>query len=505
MTDRNGSIGPDRPAPLSLNIWMIASEAVPFAKTGGLADVIGALPLALGRLGHRVTVVLPQYRGIESGRARGELLVPVGPRAFSVRLSDRRLAPGVTILLVECPELYDRDGLYGLGNTDYPDNPVRFALLTRAALDAAGRLGGAPSVFHGHDWQAGLLPVVQRLAFGASPIGRVSSVFTIHNLSYQGLFPPEWMPTLGLGWELYTMGGLEYWGRGSLLKAGIVYSTLVTTVSAKYAREIQTPEFGFGFEGIVQSRASDLVGITNGIDTEQWDPRTDPYLPEPFDETSLSGKAAAKDRALELFGLARDEQARRRPLVGMISRLIDQKGFDLLAALGGTFADVPASFALLGSGSPLYEAFWRDLASRHPDRVSARIGFDESLAHLIEGGADIFLMPSRFEPCGLNQMYSLRYGTVPVVRAVGGLDDTVDDYTGPGSLGTGFKFVDYTPGALMAALGRAIDVFGRPEEWKAIQVRGMQRDNSWDAAAGQYVQVYMRAMDAASRPAGPVG
>ena len=189
----------------------------------------------------------------------------------------------------------------------------------------------------------------------------------------------------------------------------------------------------------------------------------------------------------------------------MISRLIDQKGFDLLAALGGTFADVPASFALLGSGSPWYEAFWRDLAARHPDRVSARIGFDESLAHLIEGGADIFLMPSRFEPCGLNQMYSLRYGTVPVVRAVGGLDDTVDDYTGPGSLGTGFKFVDYTPGALLAALGRAIDVFGRPEEWKAIQVRGMQRDNSWDAAARQYVQVYMRAMAAASHPAGPVG
>jgi starch synthase len=478
---------------------MIASEGVPYAKTGGLADVIGALPAALGRLGHRVTVVLPRYRGVLPGRARARLIVPLGPRQFEVRLSDTHPSPGVRVLLAECPELYDRDGIYGENNTDYPDNPARFAVLTRTALEAAGLSGQPPSVFHGHDWQAGLLPVQQRAHFHASSIGRVPAVFSIHNLSYQGLFPADWMPALGLGWEFYTASGLEFWGRASLLKAGIVFSDMLTTVSARYAREIQTPEFGFGFEGIVASRAGDLVGITNGIDTVQWDPSTDPYLPEPFNAESLAGKAVAKSQVLELFGLASDEAARSRPLVGLISRLIDQKGFDLLAALGEQLASVPATFVVLGSGARVYEDFWRELARRHPSTIAARIGFDESLAHLIEGGADMFLMPSRFEPCGLNQMYSLRYGTVPVVRAVGGLDDTVEDYTGPGSQGTGFKFSDYSPGAVLGALYRALEVYGRPDEWKALQIRGMGQDHSWDAAARQYVQVYERAVARASQ------
>jgi starch synthase len=480
---------------------MVASEGVPYVKTGGLADVIGALPAALGRLGHEVTVVLPRYRGVASGRARGSFLVSLGPRRFEITLFEHESAPGVRALLVDCPELFDRDGVYGNGALDFADNPARFALLSRAALDAATGADRPPSIFHGHDWQAGLLPVYQRLHFEPSFIRRVPTIFSIHNISYQGLFSPDWMPALGVGWELYTMHGLEFWGRGSFLKAGIVYSTLVTTVSARYAREIQTPEFGFGFEGVVSSRANDLIGITNGIDTRRWDPATDPHLPQPFSAESLDGKAAAKVRVLERFGLPRDDGARRRPLVGLISRLIDQKGFDLLAALGDQLAAIPATFVLLGSGERSYEDFWRDMARRYPTRIAAHIGFDESIAHLIEGGADIFLMPSRFEPCGLNQMYSLRYGTVPVVRAVGGLDDTVQDYDGPDSEGTGFKFSEYSPAAMLGALFRAIDVYGRENEWRALQIRGMSRDHSWDAAARQYVQVYRRALLAASHAA----
>jgi starch synthase len=481
-----------------LDIWMVASEGVPYAKTGGLADVVGALPAALGRLGHQVTTVLPRYRGVATGRASGTLVVRLGPRLFDVQLSEHHPSPGVRVLLADCPELYDRDGIYGSGGADHADNPARYGVLARVALQAS-LAGRPPSVFHGHDWQAGLLPVFQRQDFQSSPIAGVPTIFSIHNISYQGLFPAAWMPALGLGWDFYTVNGLEYWDRGSFLKAGIVFSSVITTVSAKYAREIQTPEFGFGFEGIVAGRASDLVGITNGIDTREWDPETDPHLPQPFSAESLGGKAAAKARVLERFGLSRGEGARGRPLVGLISRLIDQKGFDLLAALGEGLASIPASFVVLGSGARWYEDFWREMARRHPSRIAAHIGFDESLAHLIEGGADIFLMPSRFEPCGLNQMYSLRYGTVPVVRAVGGLDDTVDDYTGPPSHGTGFKFSDYSPGAVLGALYRALDVYQREDEWKALQIRGMARDHSWDAAARQYVQVYERARAAVSR------
>jgi starch synthase len=289
---------------------------------------------------------------------------------------------------------------------------------------------------------------------------------------------------------------LEYWSRISFLKGGIVYGGVITTVSPRYAEEIQTPELGFGFDGILRSRSVDLVGILNGIDYDQWDPERDVNLPVPFGASKMTGKSAAKRRVLEAFGLPETPDLRRRPLVAMISRMVDQKGFDLLDQLSDVLPALNASFVLLGSGEPRYEAGWKELAARHPNRIGVRIGFDDGLAHLVEGGADVFLMPSRFEPCGLNQMYSLRYGTVPVVRATGGLFDTVHDVDRQSGTGTGFTFTDYSPMALLGALGRALEMFENRPAWRRIQMAGMQEDFSWDASAREYVKVYERAVTA---------
>jgi starch synthase len=322
-----------------------------------------------------------------------------------------------------------------------------------------------------------------------------ATVFTIHNLAYQGIFDASWLPRLGLGWDLMRIDALEFWNRISFLKGGIMFAGLITTVSPRYAQEIQTLELGFGFDGILRARSADLVGILNGIDYDQWDPERDLNLPVPFSASKMAGKAAAKRRVLEAFGLPRTPDTHRRPLVAMISRMVGQKGFDLLDEISEALPALDASFVLLGSGEPRFEAQWRGLADHYPARIGVRIGFDDALAHLIEGGADLFLMPSRFEPCGLNQMYSLRYGTVPVVRATGGLFDTVHDVDETGR-GTGFTFVDYAPMALLGALGRGLRMFENRPAWRRIQRAGMREDFSWDASAREYVSVYERAITA---------
>ncbi|MGH8432514.1 MAG: glycogen synthase, partial [Solimonas sp.] len=314
-----------------------------------------------------------------------------------------------------------------------------------------------------------------------------------HNLAYQGMFPAEWLPALGLGWELMRVDALEFWGRISFLKGGITFSRLITTVSPRYAQEIQTPDFGFGFDGILRHRSRDLVGILNGIDYDQWDPARDVYLPEPYTASNLKGKQTAKRVVLDSYGLPVTRAALERPLVGMVSRMVDQKGFDLVAAAAEELPGLEASFVVLGTGERRYEDLWRALAARFDDRIGARIGFDEALAHRIEAGADLFLMPSRFEPCGLNQMYSLRYGTVPVVRATGGLYDTVRNYEPRTGNGTGFTFDEYSPRALLGTQRRALDTYQDRETWRRIQAAGMREDNSWDASARKYVQVYERA------------
>ena len=482
------------------SVLIIGSEAQPFAKTGGLADVLGALPPALARLGWSATVVLPRYRGVTAGAPVETFPVTVGSFTRDAAFFEAPLADGARAILVDCPDLYDRESLYGAGNVDYADNALRFAFLTRAALEFAGRRSAPPLVVHAHDWQAGLAPVYLSTLYASHPVlAGTPSVFTIHNLAYQGIFDASLLPSLDLGWDQLTVGRLEYWGRISFLKGGINGSRFVTTVSRRYAEEIQTPEFGFGFDGILRARGADLVGILNGIDTREWDPADDRFLPAHFDADHLEPKADVKLAVLRRYGLPADEAAQQRPLIGIVSRMVDQKGFDLIAALADDLPRLDASFVVLGTGDPAYQDMWRVLAARHPDRIGAQIGFDEALAHLIEGGADMFLMPSRFEPCGLNQMYSMRYGTVPVVHAVGGLADTVEDDQSRRRKATGFVFREYTPAALLDALTRAVTRFADRTRWRALQVAGMQRDFSWDRSAQEYVKIYERAFGARPR------
>ena len=497
-----------RKAPPS--VLFIASEAQPFAKSGGLADVVGALPGAIARLGWRVTVALPKYRGVNAGTLIERFPVAVGGYAQDVGFFDAPMGnggnrgdgPGETAraLLVDCPPLYDREALYGPNNTDYPDNARRFAVLVRAALEFAGRQEAAPTVVHAHDWQAGLAPVYLKTMYASHPVlGGTPSILTIHNLAYQGNFPADWLPRLDIGWDEFTLDGLEYWGQVSFLKAGITRAELVTTVSPRYAEEIQTPDAGAGFDGIIRARRDRLVGILNGIDTREWDPAHDPWLPEPFDARDLSGKRKAKAHVLAHYSLPFDDAALERPLIGMVSRMVDQKGLDLIASLSDVLPRLEASFVILGTGDPHYQDFWKRMAAEYPDRIGVKVGFDNPLAHLIEAGADMFLMPSHFEPCGLNQMYSLRYGTVPIVRAVGGLADTVRDHTPRARQATGFVFKDYTAEALRAAIERALRLFANKEKWRELQLTGMAQDHSWDRSAAEYVKLYKRAAGLAAK------
>lgn len=480
----------------ALHVVMVSAEAHPFAKTGGLAEVAGALPLALARIGHRVTLVLPRYRGVAADGVEPAIL-SIGGRAQEVGFAKQRLADGVEAVLVDAPDLFDREGLYGTSAGDYPDNAWRFAVFGRAALEYVRRTGERPSIIHTHDWQTGLVPAYQKMHFSSDPlVGGVPAIFTIHNLAFQGVFPPATLDEIGLGWEVFNLQAMEYWGQISYLKAGINFSEKITTVSPNYGREIVTPELGFGFDGVLSRRRADLIGILNGIDTDRWNPAADPFVPARFTADDLSGKRQAKQLLLEAAGFAADTRRVDRPVIGLISRLTDQKGMDLIAAAADDLMTLDVTWTMLGSGEPRYEELWRWLASRHPDRVSATIGFDERLAHQIEAGADAFLMPSRFEPCGLNQLYSLRYGTVPIVRATGGLEDTVDDYDPETGRGTGFKFRNYTPAALVETVRRAVELYGNRGAWTRLQVAGMRQDHSWDVSAREYVKVYRSAMAA---------
>ena len=471
---------------------MVASEAHPFAKTGGLAEVAGALPAALARLGHQVTLLVPRYRGVAAAASpREDTTIALAGRAQPVSFLREPLAERVTAVLVDAPELFDRDGLYGTPDADFPDNAWRFAVFSRASLEYARLRGERPSIIHAHDWQTGLVAVYQKMHLSRdSMVGGVPAVFTIHNLAFQGLFPRATLEQIGLGWEVFDVQAMEYWGHISYLKAGINFSERITTVSPTYAREILTQEMGFGFEGVLARRADDLVGILNGIDIDRWNPERDEFVDASFSAEDLSGKARAKRQLLAAVGLPAGRQDLERPVIGTISRLTDQKGFDLIAAAADDLMALDATWVMLGSGESRYEALWRQLAAANPRRVAATIGFDERLAHLIEAGADLFLMPSRFEPCGLNQMYSLRYGTVPIVRSTGGLEDTVDDFDPATGRGTGFKFRDYTSAALVAAVRRALSVFPDREAWRGIQRAGMRQDHSWDGSAREYVKVY---------------
>ena len=476
-----------------LSILMVASEAFPFAKTGGLADVTTSLCNALAVAGHDVALVMPRYLGVEvESPIVRRTAVRMGSRWFDVGFGVHVLDSGARVVFVGCDELYRRAGLYGDAAGDHADNALRFGLLARAAFDYASGMTRAPDILHAHDWQAGLVPVYARTRYLGHPrLDGLPTVFTIHNVGYQGIFPASVLPALDLPRSLFTIDGLEFWGQSSFLKAGINFCDAVTTVSRTHAREIRTREYGHGMDGVIRARADRLHGILNGIDTDTWDPTNDPHLSAAYSGADLSGKRDAKRSLLAQFELPVTRSRLDRPLVGMISRMVYQKGLDLIADVMTELPRLGATFVILGTGEARYQDMWRAAAARFPDVIRVRIGYDESLAHTIEAGADIFLMPSRYEPCGLNQMYSMRYGTVPVVRATGGLADVVRP-KGEGKEPTGFTFSAYTGAAMLDALREAVAAFGDRERWTALQRAGMSRDFSWTASARAYVNLYRR-------------
>jgi starch synthase len=473
-----------------LHVAFVTPEMGPYVKTGGLADVSAALPKALVRLGHRVTVVLPRYRGIAfpAGEFAGSVHVPVDAVARSAGFYRTRGAADVEVVFVEYPPFYDRDAIYG----DYGDNRQRFAFLARAAVEYFRSRGERPSVFHAHDWQAGLVPVYLKGFYWEDPtLHRMPSVFTIHNVAYQGQFGMDTIGLLGLPWNLGTSDALEYHGSISYLKGGAVFSEMLSTVSPTYALEIQGPEHAFGFDGVVRSRARDVVGILNGVDYDEWDPRVDAHLAQKYSPAEASGKAACKSDLLRAYGLPEFPDL---PLVGITSRLVWQKGFDIVAGAWWDLLQRPLRMVVLGSGEASVQDGLRQLALRAPDRFAVRFGYDEVLAHKIMGGSDLFLMPSRSEPCGLTQMYALRYGTIPIVRATGGLADTVEPFDAAGRKGTGFRFDTPDGTGLVWALDRALAAFRDARAWKALMRRAMEKDFSWERSARGYVDLFRRAI-----------
>jgi starch synthase len=471
-------------------ILMAASEATPFVKTGGLADVMGSLPAALVRRGHEVAVVLPWYRDTKLASAPAEVFrdlhITLGPSSFVVDIFET-VELGVRCFLVSCPPLFDRPGLYGQAGQDFPDNHIRFGVCSRAVLDVIRHLF-RPRILHCHDWQAALAPLFMKYTFAGDPtFFGIRVLFTIHNIGYQGLFPASALYDLGIPAALFRPNLLEFYGNVNLLMGGLYFSDWINTVSPRYAAEIQTDEFGFGLQRFLRARTDRVSGILNGVDYDTWDPEKDRLIACHYSADDLTGKAACRQALLDRFHLADRPEA---PIVGVVSRLVDQKGFDLIAQVAGELLREDLYLVVLGSGEHVYEQMFRDLAAAHPDRVGVYIGYDESLSHTIEAGADLFLMPSRYEPCGLNQMFSLRYGTPPVVRATGGLDDSV--IAEPPEEATGFKFQEYDGAALLAALRQAVAAFAEKRRWQQMMRRAMRQDFSWSASAGAYAALYRK-------------
>ena len=483
-----------------MKILFVAPEGSPFSKTGGLAEVIEGLPKALVALGHEVAVVLPRYRATKAAAvALPSVTIPLGARLRFPAIVDGSRVHGVHYFFVEDPEYFDREGLYGDGPIDYADNAERFSEFCRAAIEVAKHVW-PPEVIHCHDWQTALLPVLLRSAYAADPFfTKIPVVFTIHNMGYAGQFPRDVLDRAGIPPALWRIEGLEFYGRVNLLKGGLIFSDYLTTVSRRYAQEIQTREYGHGLDGVVRTRADRLVGILNGVDYSRWDPAKDTFIAMKYSREDLRGKQLCKQALLKSFGLSQENPA--RPIMGIVSRFVDQKGFDLIAERAHELMHEDLLLVALGTGLPRYEQLFLALAAAYPGRVGIKIAYDEALAHQIEAGADMFLMPSRYEPCGLNQIYSLKYGTVPIVRAVGGLDDTIEPFDVEHGAGTGFKFVEYSGAAMLRAVRQALQHYPDERIWKRIQLNGMAKDFSWKVSAGEYLKVYASARTL--RGAGP--
>jgi starch synthase len=486
-----------------MRILFVASEGLPFSKTGGLADVVEALSKALVAQGHEVAVVLPRYRGSKADTPIiPSLTIPLGNRLRFPAIADGTLLDGVRYFFVDDPAYFDRDGLYGTAAGDYPDNAERYSEFCRAAIELS-KHAWPTDVFHCHDWQTGLLPVLLRTSYGDDSVVKdLPVVFTIHNMGYQGIFRRDALARAGVPETLFHPGALEFFGGVNLLKGGLVYSDYLTTVSRRYSQEIQSPEFGYGLDGVVRTRSDRMVGILNGVDYTAWNPGKDPLIAAKYSAKDLSGKQICKKDLLELYGLATDNL--HRPLMGIVSRFADQKGFDLIADRAHEILREDVMLVVLGTGDRRYEDLFRALAGAYPGRVGYKFAYDNVAAHKVEAGSDIFLMPSRYEPSGLNQMYSLKYGTVPVVRATGGLDDSIENFDLEHGTGTGFKFSEYSGTAFLYAVKQALHHYSDERIWKRIQLNGMAKDFSWKTPAAEYAKLYAaaRAARGLGQPAG---
>ncbi|MFC1736202.1 glycogen synthase GlgA [Candidatus Hydrogenedentota bacterium] len=480
------------------NILFCTSEAVPFAKTGGLADVAGALPLALNRLGNDARLAMPLYAGIqvEATGPTVNVQIDLGDKSCAGRVIETSLPgePALTVYMVDSPAFFAREGIYGQGGQDYKDNLERFVFFCSTVLEGIPQFDWQPDVVHCNDWQTALIPAyIKRLYSDHSVWSKCASVFTIHNLAYQGIFPVDKFPFTRLDSSDFTLDTLEFYGNVSLLKAGLAYADIITTVSPTYANEIQTEELGCGLDGLLRTRIDDLHGVLNGVDYGTWSPEVDTLIPRQYSPLDLSGKKKCKTE----LQIRLDLDISEVPIIGMVSRMVDQKGFGLLSEMVEELLELDVQFVLLGTGAPEYQQFFAELGENYPEDTGITLRYDDQLAHLIEAGSDIFVMPSRFEPCGLNQMYSLRYGTIPIVRSTGGLADTVVNTT-PETLAdetaNGFVFTKHSTDALLDACELAIEAYTDRGVWSQLMKNGMSQEFSWEVSAHRYVELYEKAI-----------
>ena len=492
-----------------IKVLIATPEAIPFAKTGGLADVAGALPKVLKGLGCEVRLIMPLYRQIQESGEKTEIKdtgiqvsVPLGFRELSVPVFQSS-ANDVPAYFLKRDEYYDRKYLYTMPEGDYFDNAERFIVFSRAVIEAVKKLDFKPDIIHCHDWQTGLISTFLKTIYKNDPFFvDTKTVFTIHNIAYQGQFPKSHFQLTGLPPETFTPDGVEFWGNMNFLKAGIVFSDIITTVSEKYSQEIQTSEFGYGLEGVLQAKKENLFGVLNGVDYDDWSPEKDKFIVAKYDYKDLSGKAKCRQDLLKEYNLNLPDDA---PVIGIISRFADQKGFDILSQAMEDLMAMNLGMVVLGTGERKYHNLFEGLAKKYSKKLGVKITFDNKIAHKIEAGSDMFLMPSKYEPCGLNQIYSLKYGTIPIVRATGGLDDTIQDYKNPPAppftkggmggfsdepTGNGFKFNEYSSKALTAKIKDAMQIFADKKEWKKLVQKGMQQDFSWERSAKRYVELY---------------
>ncbi len=480
-----------------LKILLAASEVYPYAKTGGLADIAGSLPKALKLLGHDIRVIMPKHKCVAQCplgiRPMGlDVTIPIGGTFKNGFLYTGNLDGDIPVYFVGNESYFSRDPIYGTRHGDYPDNAERFIFFCRSVLEVCKSIRFQPDIIHCNDWQTALIPTYLKTIYAKDKwFKSTRTVFSIHNLGYQGNFPSSELKTAGLPFSIFTPQGVEFYNHFSFLKSALVHADLLTTVSPTYAKEIQTKAFGFKMDGVLRKRSKDLVGILNGVDYQEWNPASDPSIEKNFTPENVAGKLACKRKLADLFSLKIEDDT---PILSMVTRLSSQKGIDLVIDILGDLLSEGVAFVLLGSGDSMYEDYFLKTSKRLPARIGVRIGFDEKLAHQILAGSDILLMPSQYEPCGLTQMYSLKYGTVPVVRSVGGLADSIKEFNLKTSKGTGFKFKKFTPDHLHKAVQKALSVYRKKNQWQKLILNDMNADFGWDRAAKKYCQLFQRVL-----------